>query len=61
MFAQRALLARLGDGGALRFVVDLAMRPQLGEAEVRAMMEEAKANVIDEFARACRVEMSALT
>jgi hypothetical protein len=46
---------------ALRFVVDLSMRPKLSDAEVRSMMEDAKANVIDEFARACRTELSALS
>ena len=46
---------------ALKFVVDLSMRPQLSDAGVRTMMEDAKANVIDKFARACRTELIALT
>lgn len=43
---------------ALKFVVDLSMRPRLSDAEVRIMMDDTKANVIDEFAQACRAELT---
>ncbi len=45
---------------ALKFVVDLSMGPPRSAAEMRAMMEENEANVIDLFARACRAEILAL-
>ncbi len=45
---------------ALRFVVDLALGPQRGPEEMRAMMDEREANVIDRFAQACREELRAL-
>jgi hypothetical protein len=44
---------------ALKFVVDLSMGPKRGEREVRAMMDDAEANVIDAFASTCRAEMQA--
>jgi len=47
-------------GRALNFVVDLSMSPPRSDAEVRAMMDDARANVIDAFAEACRAELAAL-
>ncbi len=47
-------------GRALNFVVDLSMGPPRSDAEARAMMDDAGANVIDAFADACRAELAAL-
>ena len=44
---------------ALGFVVDLSTGPPRSDAEVRAMMDDAGANVIDAFAQACRAELAA--
>lgn len=44
----------------LGFVVDMAMGPPRTDAEVRTMMDDAGANVIDAFAQACRAELAAL-
>jgi hypothetical protein len=48
-------------GRALRFVVDLAMGPPRGDDEVRAMMDDSRADVIGEFAATCRAELKALS
>ena len=45
---------------ALRFVVDLALSPPRGAEEMRAMMDQREANVIDACAQACRDELRAL-
>jgi hypothetical protein len=45
---------------ALKFVVDLSLAPRRGEAEVRAMMDDKDANVIDGFATTCRAEIQAV-
>ncbi len=44
---------------ALKFVVDLSMGPGLSEAEVRAMMDDAKADAIGAFAKVCREGLNA--
>lgn len=45
---------------ALRFVVDLAISHRRSPEEMRALMDNAEANVIGAFARACRNELQAL-
>jgi len=45
---------------ALRFVVDLAIGQRRSPEAMRALMDDAEANVIGAFARACRAELSAL-
>ncbi len=46
---------------AMRYTVDLALRPSPSEAEMREMMERDDANVIAAFARACREELQAMS
>ena len=45
---------------ALRFVVDLAIGQRRSPEAMRALMDDAEANVIGAFARACREELTAL-
>ena len=45
---------------ALGFVVDLALGPPRAPEDVRAMMDQSDANVIDAFAQRCRDELQAL-
>ena len=45
---------------ALRFIVDLALAPQSSDADMRALMDKAGADVIGDFAAACRAEIGAL-
>lgn len=44
---------------ALRFIVDLALVPERTDAETRALMDTAEADVIGNFAAACRDELAA--
>lgn len=45
---------------AIRFVVDLAIGPTRSDAEMRAIMDKDGADVIGDFANACRAELQAL-
>jgi hypothetical protein len=45
---------------ALKFIVDLTMGPSRSEAEMRAMMDDSRTDVISDFAKACRAELRAL-
>jgi hypothetical protein len=47
-------------GKALAYVVDLAMGPRLSAEEVRKMMDDASANVIDDFGQKARKELQEL-
>ncbi len=45
---------------ALKFLVDLSLKPAMSSQQVRGMMDSADANIIDKFATACRAELAAL-
>lgn len=45
---------------AMRYIVDLALGPKRSAEEVRAMMDQADANVIRAFAERCRAELLGL-
>jgi hypothetical protein len=45
---------------AMRFIVDVALGPARSHEEMRAMMDQASANVIGGFAKACREELQAI-
>jgi hypothetical protein len=45
---------------ALRYILDIAIGPQRSDAETRALMDREGADVIGDFASACRAELIAL-
>jgi hypothetical protein len=45
---------------AIRFIVDVALGPMRTHEEMRTMMDQASANVIGVFAKACRDELQAI-
>lgn len=45
---------------ALRYIIDIALGPQRSDAETRELMEKDGADVIGDFAAACRAELTAL-
>ncbi len=49
-----------GANDALKFLVDLSLKPPMSAEDMRIMMDSTDANIIDRFATACRAELANL-
>ena len=58
LYASTAVASAATD--ALKFLVDLSLKPPMSAEDMRTMMDSADANIIDKFATACRAELADL-